>query len=194
MKKFISGMLLTASLTSFANTSTTTTTNNSIVKDKNYMVSVRRDLNTQIDSRTQYGRSGMNDLERTTLAAHFKRNIDDNINFIAGASFSKIDITASGADSSDYLEQLAIEGNFSIDFNDRLSGFAGLNLSKFTRMKDFVDADAGVGLQLGLQAHLSQNLSADLRYWETNNTLEVDNIDFDIKTKSVALGLSYFFN
>jgi hypothetical protein len=114
-----------------------------------------------------------------------------------GVSFSKIDPTSSESSASDYVEHLRLESNISSNLTDRLSVFACLNISKFTRGQTLVDANAGLGFQIRLQAMLSKSFKVDLRYWETNNSgsdkQDDVTIDYDYKISSTTLGVSYIF-
>lgn len=204
MKKLLIGTMVLSSFTSFANTSTTTT-ENSFSKDKKFSLSLRRDVNLQVSGKIKLKSNGYsvsdefgsNEVEGTTIAGAYTDKLNDRFMYDVGASFSKIDPTSSDSSASDYVEQLRVESNISSYITDMLSGFAGLNISKFTRGQTIVDSDAGLGFQFGLQATLTKSLKADLRYWETNNSgsekQENVTMDYDYKISSTTLGVSYIF-
>jgi hypothetical protein len=75
MKKLLIGTMILSSFTSFANTSTTTT-ENSISRDKKFSISLRRDVNLQVSGKIKFRTAGYsgsadmgtNEVEGTTIA------------------------------------------------------------------------------------------------------------------------------
>lgn len=171
-----------------------------------FTVSLKRDVNFQATTK-QYSRykdfsfrntSGTNEGVGTTLGLGYQNILNEDFLYNARFSFSKIDSTAEGSKASDYIEQVKMEFNLVKYLTDRVMVYGGPNLSKFTRGELLIDAEVGIGFQVGASYFVNDRVSFDLMYSEANNelqdTIEKADVTVNIKTASTTVGVTYIFN
>ena len=171
-----------------------------------FSLSLKRDVNFQATTK-QHARykdfsirntSGTNEGVGTSLAMGYQNILNEDFLYNTKFSFTKIDSTEEGSKASDYIEQIKMEFNLVKYLTGKVMVYGGPNLSKFTRGELLVDAQVGIGFQLGASYFVNDRISFDLMYSEANNELQdtIDKTDFtlNIKTASTTLGVSYIFN
>ena len=213
MKKLLTGLMVIGSLSSFSSTSFSSTSfsstsietlssgnSNSFLGAGKLSLSYRHDISPKVKAKGSrrnqgdvYSANGSGEIGIKAVAANYTNNLSGVLDFDIGASYSFLDPES----SSDSTDQVRLEGNISRRLSDKVTGFAGLNISKFIR-SDFADyTTAGAGFQLGFKVSLTNELLLDLRYWETNNSYEISEDGFDEKIdfnmSSTSVGVSYIF-
>lgn len=184
MKKLLIGTMLLSSFGAFANTSTTST-DSSISEDKNFSISLRKDLSINFENIKDNSKET---ISGTTIAGAYTDRINSWFMYEVGTSLSLI--VAENEYGYGYFANSKIESNIYANIVDRLSVFGGLNISKLHQPID-AETNAGLGFQAGLQASISESFKADLRYWKTNSTISKSKKEFTLS--SLALGISYVF-
>lgn len=204
MKKLLTGLMVIGSLSSFSSTSIETLSSgnsNSSLGAGKLSLSYRHDISPKMEAKGRiryqggdvYSANGSGEFDSKAVAVNYTNNLSDVLDFDIGASYSFLDPES----SSDSTDQVRLEGNISRRLSDKVTGFAGLNISKFLRSDFADDATAGAGFQLGFKVSLTNEFLLDLRYWETNNSYESSEdgfeAKFDVNMSSTSVGVSYIF-